>query len=64
MKATTKNLWAPIIKPRRGAEWVNWTCVRRTRRGAKTEYLRDIPETYHPEMLKNVRFAKVTINES
>lgn len=60
----TRNLWAPIIKPKRGAEWICWPCVRLSRREAKAELLKDLPERMHKEHLRNVRFGKVTITET
>lgn len=63
MAVKTAGLWAPIIKSQRG-EWVCWTCVRSTKREAKAEYLRDLPERIHKEHLSRVRFAKVVITEA
>jgi len=59
-----KNLWAPIIRPKRGAEWINWTCVRLTKRDAMAAVCDHIPPNLHKEWLQNVRFARVTIIES
>jgi hypothetical protein len=63
MKATVKNLWAPIIKPKQGSEWINWTCVRLTRRDAKAAMCEHLPENLHRKFLKNVRFARVMVSE-
>ena len=62
--ATVKNLWAPIICPKRGAEWINWTCVRLTKRDARAAACEHIPPIHHKEWLANVRFARVSITES
>lgn len=59
----TTNLWAPIHTPKRGRPWVNWVCVRSTRREAKRALLEDIAPAYHAEHLQGVRFARVTITE-
>lgn len=63
VKAQTKQLWAPIITPKRGKEWICWICMSPTRRGSKEDFLQDVPEKDQAEVLKGVRFAKVTITE-
>jgi hypothetical protein len=63
MKAITKNLWAPIATPKRGHPWVIWTSVASTRSEARKLYLKNFIPQYHKEVLKRVRFARVTIVE-
>ena len=60
---TESGLWAPIIKNPWRREWIDWTCVRSTRREAKAEHLRGVPPEFRGKALANVRFARVTITE-
>lgn len=62
-QAISKNLWAPIHTPARGNPWINWRCVRPTRRGALAALLENISPEHHKRHLKFVRFARVTITE-
>ncbi len=58
----SRNMWAPInISPR--GDWIFHTCVRFTRRDAKEAYLAGYDEKHHKRLLKNVRFARVTVME-
>ena len=61
--ATTKGLWAPIVKPKRGAEWIIPGCIQFTKKGSIESFLKGIPEKLHESRLKNVRFARVQISE-
>lgn len=61
--ATTKNLWAPVVKAKRGNDWIVWTCVRSTRREAKSAYIDGVEADHIKHHLKRVRFARVTIQE-
>lgn len=63
MGAVTKRLWAPIIKPARGHEWVNWLCVRSTKREAIIAYRAGVPIECMRHHIRRVRFARVTITE-
>lgn len=60
---TARNLWAPIVSPQKGKDWIVWTCVRYTRREARNAYLEGINPNREKEHLARVRFAKVTIKE-
>lgn len=62
-RAISKGLWAPIHKPKRGGEWVNWRCVRTTRKASKEALLENIDQVHHKRFLNVVRFARVTITE-
>lgn len=62
-RAISKGLWAPIHTPKRGAEWINWRCVRTTRKAARSALLEGIAPERHGPHLENTRFARVTITE-
>jgi hypothetical protein len=62
--AISKGLWAPIHTPQRGQPWVNWRCVRTTRKAAKEALLENIDACHHKRHLQGVRFARVTITEA
>lgn len=59
---STSGLWAPIVKPTRGKEWVIWTCIRGTRRDARAAYLEHMEPSHYATALKRVRFARVSID--
>lgn len=61
--AQTKNLWAPVITPKRGKPWICYVDARSTRRESKAAYLKDVLPAYHSDFLERCRFAKVTITE-
>ena len=56
-------LWAPIHMPKRGQPYINWTCMSTTRREAKRLLLEFVIPERQAEMLKRVRFARVSIAE-
>lgn len=62
-QARSPRLWAPIHTPKRGRPWVNWVCVRMTRREAKRALLDGVDPKHHAIHLEGVRFARVTITE-
>lgn len=62
-RAISKNLWSPIHTPARGNPWINWRCVRTTRKAAKEALLENIAPEHHERHLNGVRFARVTITE-
>lgn len=61
--AQSKGLWAPIVKPDRGAEWIHWYCIRTTRKEAKRAYLDGVVLAAHKMWLRKVRFARVMVVE-
>jgi len=61
--AISKNLWAPVHTPARGNPWINWRCVRTTRKASREALLEGIGPDYHKKHLDGVRFARVTITE-
>lgn len=63
MTAQTKNLWAPIVKAKRGNDWINWGHVASTRRDSKRKFLAVFLPEHHKKVLRTVRFARVTITE-
>jgi hypothetical protein len=63
VKASMKNLWAPIATPKRGAPWPLFHCIRESRKAARDAYLEGVPESMRPSALERVRFAKLTITE-
>ena len=62
MAAKTTGLWAPIIRSKK-TEWVCWTCVRSTRRYARSAYLSGVLLERQKEHLEGVRFARVSVME-
>lgn len=62
-RAISKGLWAPIHTPDRGHPWINWQCVKTTRKAAQEALLEHVAPKYHRSFLSGVRFARVTISE-
>ena len=60
---TRERMWAPIIKEPTGLEWINWECLRPTRREAKHAIVRYWGLLPDADLLKSIRFARVTITE-
>lgn len=61
--AQTNGLWAPIIKPTTGNEWVMWNCVRFTKKEARASFLNQFPPRLAKSVLADCRFARVSIIE-
>lgn len=60
--AKITRMWAPIVTGSR-SEWPAWPYIRSTRRDAKKAYLEGFEPQAHARVLKNIRFARVTIIE-
>jgi len=63
VKAVTRNLWAPLVTPKRGKPWISHLDVRSTRREAKAAFIGDMTPETADSCLRNVRFVKVTVTE-
>lgn len=65
MKTVKTKMWAPIVKSKRGSDWIVWTCIRSTRKQALHAYLSGLNPA--PEIVKahldRVRFARVSVIE-
>lgn len=63
--AIEKRLWAPIRIGAPGRpDWPVWNCIRYTRRDAKAALLDSFSPEYHKTLLKDFRFARVTVQEN
>lgn len=61
--ATSPRLWAPVHTPKRGRPYINWTCIAYTRTESKQLLLKYVKPERQAEILKRVRFARITISE-
>ena len=58
-----KRLWAPIVVSPRGKEWIIVSCVRHTKRGARSAFLEGVDAKFHETMLHRIRFGRVSVLE-
>lgn len=63
MKASTSNLWAPLVTPARGKPWIRWDCLARLRKDARESYFGVMTPAARKKWSKCVRFVRVTVTE-